>query len=162
VRAATSVCRYLTSRREKVSKLDGGFLFADSRDDFGSVVAGRLGEYTRAVEHSAAFWIFCGKDDSVEPRQARRRGAHRTRLQGHPQCTAIETRSAQSFSGSPYRDNLRVGCGIIRATHRIGGFCDANFPARDHGPNRDLSITRCFHCQVERTAHRRRKREGGH
>ena len=50
----------------------------------GAVVAGRLGEDPRAMDHPAALGIVGGEANGFDSRQCNCRGAHRARLERHP------------------------------------------------------------------------------
>lgn len=159
---ATSGAGILAPSGEEFAKLGGGFFRSNPGEDFGAMVARRLGEDSRAVHHPAAFRIFGSEDDSGQTREARRGGAHRAWLQRYPKRALVQARGAQCFGGAADSDDLRMRRRIGAAAHGIGGLGKDFITARDNGADWHLSCPRRLAREIQGSAHRCRKWKCSH
>lgn len=101
-----------------------------------------MGKDPRSMLHASALGV--GRS-IIDPRDSGVRdctGAHRTRLQRHPQVAIRQPVRPQSLTRSPHRDDLRMSGGILIPSVPILAFRDHLALPRDHCANGHLASIR--------------------
>ena len=124
------------------------------------MVAGRLGEDARAMHDSAALGVLRAKAQRLQSGDRDSRGAHRARLERHPQGAFVEPRRAERLRRGADRLHLRMGGRVGRAAHRVAALGDDFVAASDDRADRHFAGRRRLGGEVERAAHRQGQRKG--
>ena len=144
---------------EESAQKRSGFLFANASEDVGTVMAGRLAEQAGSVNYAAALRVLGSEADRVDTCEGNGRGAHRARLERHPDRAAIKPRSSETLCRRADGYHFRVSGRIEAPAHGVASFGDNVLAQRHDGAHRHLVGLRGLAGEGERTAHRFGKRE---
>ena len=123
------------------------------------MMARRLAEDARAVDHAAALGVLGSETQRLEPGEADRGGAHRARLERHPDRAFVEPGGAEPGGGGPDRLHFGMRGRVGRTAHRVAGLGDDLIDQGDDRADRDFARGGRLCRKVERAPHRWRKRE---
>ena len=120
-------------------------------------MAGRLGEDSCTMNHTATLWIFSPKAKLLDPGDRDRSGAHRAGLERDPDRALVQARGTELRSGPSNGLDFSVGRRVRRDAHGVTALRDHLAAKRHDRADRDFARLGRLACEIERPAHRRRK-----